>query len=132
MIVFRSSVFLLIIFFNCAFFQIDGSQLLGVWEAYKKESINNELVESDNIDKSTSYKTTLWFQKEGKGIVIEESAEFRYNISDDTLKLGNRLYIIEHLSNNQLILRSYNELFPEGDFDSRIYFSRKQLPSETN
>jgi len=84
--------------------------LIGSWECYHKELEDGETGENRTLDgrpySCDDLKITL-----GSDLTGTESSgglEFKYSIKDSLLYLGNRVYVIEKLEKQKLILRDYD------------------------
>ncbi len=93
-------------------FQTNSNELIGEWECYHKEL-------EDGTTKSTDAFSGKEFEYSCDGLIIKLNSDFsgtesigglkfKYQRNDSILNLGNRNYIIEKLTNTELIIRDYD------------------------
>ena len=90
----------------------DSNELVGKWECYRKEL-------EDGTTKSTDLFSGEEFKYSCDGITLELNSDFtgiddtgikfKYQKKDSILTLGNRSYVIEELTKNQLVIRNYGQ-----------------------
>jgi hypothetical protein len=80
--------------------------IVGTWQCYERQTKDGDSGQEPNGEPYTcNYNFTL--RSDGTGTESVLNFEFRYEIADTLLALGNRLYIVEELSQNRLILLDY-------------------------
>lgn len=102
-----------------------SNKIVGKWVAYKKDWKNGETGENVTINnKPFPIDLTIQFNEDGTALESQSNLVADYVISDTTLILGNRQYIIETLENNCLVIRAYEELNPDNPRAVRLHFKR--------
>jgi hypothetical protein len=107
----KISIYIIVFFLTTAFAQEAYKDLNGKWECYHKER-------EDGSTESLDYRGP-GFKLDCNGLIIELNPDytasesigglsFKYELNDSILKLGNREYVIEKLTKNELVLRDYD------------------------
>ena len=109
---------------SCKSQSISGNDLTGKWILVSESSSFpdniQQLTDNDNGSESKSesdskakYKTSLTFNKDNKVFINQMGNEYNanYKLTDSTLTLGNRNYIIIMLDNKKLIYKEINRIF---------------------
>ena len=104
----------IIILISCIGLKNISNELVGKWECYHKEL-------EDGTTKSTDSFSEEEFEYSCDGLIIELKSDFtgsqsigdlnyffKYQRNDSILELGTRSYIIEKLTNTELIIRNYD------------------------
>ena len=104
--------------------------IIGTWKGVKKELKNGETGENHTFD-GKPYKTTevITLKKDGTGIEYSLGLTFTYSFSGDILVLGNRKYLIEKLTGNELVLLEYSDNYPDDPLAFRTYFVKEKKSS---
>ena len=94
----------------------------GKWQGYKKELLKPR---NGGLD-SKPIKIELILILRNDGTVIESQANqvVSYYLFDSLLVLGNRKYLIEKISKEELIIVDIDETAPNNPFMFRYYFKR--------
>lgn len=111
-------IFLILMLIGCNEEKVGNRvTIFGEWKAYKKTTISGDSVNF----LGNQFKSNMHFELFSKGLATnlnDPVSDFNYSQFDDTLKFGNRLYIIKSLENDTLLLKEYDPSFPD---DSRAY-----------
>ena len=102
----------IIILTSCIALKNESNELVGKWECYQKEL-------EDGTTKSTNLFSGEEFEYSCDGLIIELKSDFtgsesiggitfEYKKNDSILNLGNRNYVIEKLTNTELVIRDYD------------------------
>ena len=104
----------IIVLISCIGLKNISNELVGKWECYHKEL-------EDGTTKSTDSFSEEEFEYSCDGLIIELKSDFtgsqsigdlnyffKYQRNDSILELGTRSYIIEKLTNTELIIRNYD------------------------
>ncbi|GAB3341117.1 hypothetical protein GCM10027429_29090 [Marivirga atlantica] len=96
--------------------------LIGSWECYHKELEDGETGENMTLDGQpySCDDLTISLSSDLTGTESGGGLEFMYSIKDSLLYLGDRIYVIEQLEKQNLILRDYDP-----DQDKLSVFRRK-------
>ena len=105
------TIFILTFLASCINLQENSEYLIGKWECYHKEK-------EDGTTNSIDAFSGKEFEYSCDGITIELNSdftgsddtglEFKYQIKDSILTLGNRSYIVEELTKTELVIRNYD------------------------
>ena len=103
---------IIIILISSLSLKFDSDKLVGKWQCYHKE-------QEDGTTKSISLFSGEEFEYSCDGLIIDLKSDgtgwesqgkltFKYRLIDSVLNMGNRYYIVELLSEKELILRDYD------------------------
>ena len=111
----KLSALIILILISCTSVKTSSLSLVGKWKCYHKEL-------QDGTTKSTDLFSGKEFDYSCKKLIIElksnltgtesiDEQSFKYDFKDSILTPGSRLYIVESLSEKELILRDHK---PDG------------------
>lgn len=99
--------------------------IIGTWEGTKKELRNGETGEKYTLDgKPYKHINKIKFNKDLTGYDIYEDASFTYSFEDEFFYIGNRTYVLEKLTTDELVIREYDKYTPDDPMAIRLYFKR--------
>jgi len=112
-------VLLVFILFGCV--KSDKEILLeGHWVGYNKLKVNGDSLNVIGDRYTTNSELTL-FGTNGKD---ENGYKFNYELNDDVLLLGNRLYHLTFIDSTNISLLEFDPTFPEDPFAKIIFYRR--------
>jgi len=101
-----------------------SNNVIGTWKAYKKTTI-----EGDSLNfLGEKYSSSMHFSLESKGNgtdLNDPVREFKYSQSGDTLLFGNRYYLINAISKQEMVLREFDPSMPDDPLAYLHYLRRK-------
>lgn len=116
---------LMVVAINCCHPQSSEELLIGVWRGVKQELRDGETGEKYTLDgKPYKVNVLLEFQNDGTVIDLVINEKFHFSVEDRLLNIGNRHYVIEKLTNNELVLLDFSKDDNENPFAFRIYYER--------
>ncbi len=91
--------------------QISGELLTGTWNCYHKELEDGTTSGTDFMGQEFEYSCdglTLELRDNGIGTESQGGLEFQFAVQDSLIQLGNRIYVIELLNKQELVLLDYD------------------------
>ncbi|WP_421877361.1 hypothetical protein [Marinoscillum sp.] len=85
--------------------------LIGTWNCYHKELEDGTTSGTDFMGQEFTYSCndlTLELKDDGTGSESQGGLKFEYVLKDSLLQLGNRVYVIELLNKQELVIRDYD------------------------
>jgi len=85
--------------------------ITGTWICYHKELEDGTTSGTDFMGQEFTYSCndlTLELRADGTGTESQGGLDFQYAVKDSLLQLGNRVYVIELLDKQELIIRDYD------------------------
>ena len=122
------SALILFILASCINYQDNSDNLIGKWQCYHREFEDGTTTGIDLGGKEFEYscdEITIELKSDLTGF-DNTGLKFRYQKKDSILTLGNRSYIIEELTNKELIIRDYD---PSG-ISTRFFRSKFKKSNE--
>lgn len=101
------------------------NDIVGKWQGYKKELLNPK--KSSSQDKPIKMELILTIKDDGTVIENQGNQSVSYYLFDSLLVLGNRKYIIENVSKDEMIMIDVDEMTPNNPFLFRYYFKRLRI-----
>ena len=127
----RNRIVIFFIFFFIAFNlfaqSVENKDLTGRWMCYKKTLKNGETGENVTLNKKPFVPNmTLEFLDDNTLKVTEGAytTEIKYLLRDNKVSFGNRKYLIEKITKNELILLEIKDTFSD-DFLYRRYLKKE-------
>lgn len=88
-----------------------SDMLTGTWNCYHKELEDGTTFGTDLMGQEFTYSCndlTLELRGDGTGTESQGGLKFEYAVKDSLLQLGNRIYVIELLNKQELVIRDYD------------------------
>ncbi|GGG41153.1 hypothetical protein GCM10011344_47540 [Dokdonia pacifica] len=97
---------------SCQNSKNNSQDLFGKWKCHHKEledgTTKSTDIFSDEEFEFSCNRLTIILKSDFTGSESLSESNFKYHINDSILTLGNRQYIIEKLTNTELIIRDYD------------------------
>ena len=121
-----STICLILFFSTSCNSQTKEELILGKWIGVKKELKNGETGEKYTLDgKPYTNPIVIIFSDDLTGYDEYGGDEFVYKFENEFIILGNRTYVLELLTDNELVLLEYDKYDPDDEMAIRLFFEKR-------